>query len=94
VIDLRSLRPLDVETVVASLERTGRLVCVEEGPRTGGWAAGLAGEVAADALDVLDDVEIVSTPDHPVPFSAPLEDAVLPGAEAIRAAVRARLGAA
>jgi pyruvate/2-oxoglutarate/acetoin dehydrogenase E1 component len=93
VIDLRSLRPLDAETVVGSLERTGRLVCVEEGPRTGGWAAGLAGQVAADALEVLDDVWILSTPDHPVPFSPPLEDAALPGAEAIRASVRERLGA-
>jgi pyruvate/2-oxoglutarate/acetoin dehydrogenase E1 component len=92
VIDLRSLRPLDVPAVVRSLERTNRLVCVEEGPRTGGWAAGLVGQVAADALDVLDDVWILSTPDHPVPFSPPLEDAALPGAAAIRASVRARLG--
>jgi pyruvate/2-oxoglutarate/acetoin dehydrogenase E1 component len=93
VIDLRSLRPLDLPTVIASLERTGRLLCVEEGPRTGGWAAGVAGQVAADALDVLDDVWILSTPDHPVPFSPPLEDAALPGADAIRASVRTRLGA-
>jgi pyruvate/2-oxoglutarate/acetoin dehydrogenase E1 component len=94
VVDLRSVRPLDVATVISSLEKTGRLVCVEEGPRTGGWAAGLAGQVAADALEVLDDVAFVTTPDHPVPFSPPLEDAALPGAEAIRATVRARLGAA
>lgn len=93
VVDLRSLRPLDVPTIVASLERTNRLVCVEEGPRTGGWAAGLIGQVAADALEVLDDAWIVATPDHPVPFSPPLEDAALPGADRIRAEVRARMGA-
>jgi acetoin:2,6-dichlorophenolindophenol oxidoreductase subunit beta len=93
VVDLRSLRPLDVATVIASLENTNRLVCVEEGPRTGGWAAGLAGEIAVDALDVLDDVWTITTPDHPIPFSAPLEDAALPSAASIRSAVRDRLGA-
>jgi pyruvate/2-oxoglutarate/acetoin dehydrogenase E1 component len=92
VVDLRSLRPLDVATVIGSLERTSRLICVEEGPRTGGWAAGLVGQVAADALDVLDDVAILSTPDHPIPFSPPLEDAALPGVDAILAAVRQRAG--
>ncbi len=94
VIDLRSFRPLDVATVVASVEATGRLLCVEEGARTGGWAAGLIGQVAADALGSLDDVAILCTPDHPVPFSPPLEDAALPGPEDIRAMVRERLGGA
>ena len=41
VIDPRTLRPLDLPTVLASVERTNRLLAVEEGPRTGGWAAGL-----------------------------------------------------
>jgi len=94
VIDLQWLRPLDVMTVVRSLERTNRLVCVEEGPRTGGWAAGLVGAIAVDALDLVDDVEILATPDHPVPFAASLEDAFLPGADTIAATVRARLGVA
>jgi len=91
VIDLQSLRPLDLATVIGSLERTSRLVCVEEGPRTGGWAAGLAGAIAADALDLLDDVQIISTPDHPIPFAGTLEDAFLPNAEEIAASVSARL---
>jgi len=94
VVDLRSLRPLDVETVVGSLERTNRLLCVEEGPRTGGWAAGLLGAVAVEGLDLIDDVEILATPDHPAPFSGSLEDAYTPGPDAIVAAARGRLGLA
>jgi acetoin:2,6-dichlorophenolindophenol oxidoreductase subunit beta len=94
VVDLQSLRPLDVPGVIASLERTNRLVCVEEGPRTGGWAAGLVGAIAVDALDLIDDVEVLATPDHPVPFAGTLEDAFLPGPDDIAAAVRERLGVA
>jgi acetoin:2,6-dichlorophenolindophenol oxidoreductase subunit beta len=91
VVDLRSLRPLDVETVVASVERTNRLVAVEEGSRTGGWAAGLLGAVAEDALDTLDAAWTVTTPDEPVPFSPALEDAFLPGPERIAASVAEQL---
>jgi pyruvate/2-oxoglutarate/acetoin dehydrogenase E1 component len=91
VVDLQSLRPLDLDTVIQSLAKTNRLVCVEEGPRTGGWAAGLAGAIAVEALDLLDDVEVVATPDHPTPFAASLEDAFLQAPEDIAAAVRARL---
>jgi pyruvate/2-oxoglutarate/acetoin dehydrogenase E1 component len=94
VVDLRSLRPLDVPTVVASVSRTNRLLAVEEGPRTGGWAAGLVGAVVAEALGELDDAWILATPELPVPFSPPLEDAFLPGTDAIVAAVRSRLGVA
>lgn len=91
VVDLRALRPLDVDGVIASVSRTHRLLAVEEGPQTGGWAAGLVGAVAAAALDELDDAWIVATPPTPVPFSPPLEDAFLPSAESIAAAVRERL---
>jgi acetoin:2,6-dichlorophenolindophenol oxidoreductase subunit beta len=93
VLDLRSLRPLDLPAVLRSVAKTTRLVCVEEGPVTGGWAAGLVGQVAAEGLDLLDDVAIVCAPDHPVPFSPTLEDAWLPGADRIAAEVRARLEA-
>ena len=79
VIDMRSLRPLDAGTVLESIGRTHRLLAVEEGPRTGGWAAGLLGAVAADALDELDDAWLLTTPDGPIPFSPPLEDDFLPG---------------
>lgn len=92
VLDLQSLRPLDLPAVLASVGRTNRLVAVEEGPRTGGWAAGLAGAVAAEGLDLLDDVHVIATPDTPVPFSPSLEDAYLPGAQRIADGVRSRLG--
>jgi acetoin:2,6-dichlorophenolindophenol oxidoreductase subunit beta len=87
VIDLRSLRPLDVETVLASVARTNRLLAVEEGSRTGGWAAGLLGAVAEEGLDSLEDVWTLTTPDTPIPFSPTLEDAFLPGPERIEASV-------
>jgi pyruvate/2-oxoglutarate/acetoin dehydrogenase E1 component len=94
VVDLRSLRPLDHETVLGSVAKTNRVVLVEEGPRVGGWAANLLGIVAAEGLDELDDAWIVTTDDTPAPYSPTLEDAWLPAAGDIAAAVRARLGVA
>jgi pyruvate/2-oxoglutarate/acetoin dehydrogenase E1 component len=87
VIDLRSLRPLDLATVLDSVTRTNRLLAVEEGPRTGGWAAGLLGMVAEEHLDALEDVWTLTTPDTPIPFSPTLEDAFLPGTDRITASV-------
>jgi acetoin:2,6-dichlorophenolindophenol oxidoreductase subunit beta len=92
VIDLRTLRPLDVATVLESVARTNRLLAVEEGPRTGGWAAGLLGAVAEEGLHDLDDAWILATGDTPIPYSPTLEDAFLPDAEAIAASVRHRAG--
>jgi acetoin:2,6-dichlorophenolindophenol oxidoreductase subunit beta len=92
VVDLRTLRPLDVATVLASVSKTNRLLAVEEGPRTGGWASGLLGVVAEEGLHDLDDVWILATDDTPVPYSPTLEDAFLPAAETIVAAVHGRLG--
>ncbi len=92
VIDLRSLRPLDHDTVVASVRKTSRMVAVEEGPELGGWASGLVGAVAERALGDLDDVWTLTTPDTPIPYSPPLEDAYLPGPDAIARSVRERLG--
>jgi pyruvate/2-oxoglutarate/acetoin dehydrogenase E1 component len=94
VVDLRSLRPLDVPTVLESVARTNRLLAVEEGPRTGGWGAGLVGAIAEAGLEELDDVSILATDDTPIPYSPPLEDAFLPGAGRIADAVRDRLGVA
>jgi pyruvate/2-oxoglutarate/acetoin dehydrogenase E1 component len=94
VVDIRSLRPLDHETVLESVARTNRLLLVEEGPRVGGWAGNLLGIVTAEALEELDDAWIVSTGDTPAPYSPTLEDAWLPSAPEIAAAVRERLGVA
>jgi acetoin:2,6-dichlorophenolindophenol oxidoreductase subunit beta len=94
VIDLRTLRPLDLATVVESVEKTNRLLAVEEGPRTGGWATGLLGAVAEAALHDLDDAWIVATDETPIPYSPTLEDVFVPNADTIVADVRDRLGAA
>ena len=93
VLDLRTLRPLDLETVLRSVEKTNRLVAVEEGPRLGGWAANLVGAVAAEALHDLDDAWVVATGETPIPYSPPLEDEFMPTADSIAAAVRERAGA-
>jgi pyruvate/2-oxoglutarate/acetoin dehydrogenase E1 component len=92
VIDLRTLRPLDLQTVLASVARTNRVLAVEEGPRTGGWAAGLLGAVAEEGLHDLDDAWILATAETPIPYSPTLEDAFLPQTDTIVASVRSRLG--
>jgi pyruvate/2-oxoglutarate/acetoin dehydrogenase E1 component len=92
VIDLRSLRPLDTRTVRESVQRTNRLLVVEEGPRTGGWSGEVLGVLAEDALEHLDDVWRLTTSDVPIPYSPPLEDAFLPSEAAIVKSVREHLG--
>jgi acetoin:2,6-dichlorophenolindophenol oxidoreductase subunit beta len=92
VVDLRTLRPLDLETVLESVSRTNRLLAIEEGPRTGGWAAGLLGMVAEQGLHDLDDAWIVATDETPIPYSPTLEDAYIPDTDAILASVRSRAG--
>jgi acetoin:2,6-dichlorophenolindophenol oxidoreductase subunit beta len=91
VVDLRTLRPLDLPTVLESVARTNRVLAVEEGPRTGGWAAGLLGAVAEEGLHDLDDAWILATAETPIPYSPTLEDAFLPQTDAILESVRARL---
>jgi acetoin:2,6-dichlorophenolindophenol oxidoreductase subunit beta len=94
VIDLRTLRPLDLDTVLDSVARTNRLLAVEEGPRTGGFASGLLGQVAEHGLHDLDDAWLLATDELPIPYSPTLEDAFIPGVAAIAAAVRERAGIA
>ena len=91
VIDLRTLRPFDVETVLASVRRTHRIVVVEEGPLTGGWAGEVLATVTEHALGHLDDAWRLATPNTPIPYSPPLEDAFLPGPERIAEEIRRRL---
>ena len=89
VVDLRSLCPLDKETFLASVRQTNRALVVYEAHLTGGFGAEVAAIIAQEAFDVLDaPVMRVASLDVPVPFSPPLEDAVLPSADKIyRAAV-------
>ncbi|MCC6313283.1 MAG: alpha-ketoacid dehydrogenase subunit beta [Thermomicrobiales bacterium] len=83
IVDLRTLKPLDRVTILASLRKTNRLMVVEEGPRTGGWAGEVMAIFVEEGLDDLDDAWRLCTPDHPIPYSPALEDAFLPGADAI-----------
>jgi pyruvate/2-oxoglutarate/acetoin dehydrogenase E1 component len=94
VVDLRTLRPLDLATVLESVEKTNRVLAVEEGPRTGGWATGLLGAIAEAALHDLDDAWILATEETPIPYSPTLEDAFMPDAGTIVSEVRGRLASA
>ena len=89
VIDLRSLAPLDLETIVGSVGRTHRLVVAHEAVESGGFGAEVVARVQSVAFDELDGpVERVGAPFAPIPFSPPLEDAYLPGRAEVVAAVR------
>ena len=90
VIDLRTLRPLDIPTVLASVQKTNRIVIVEEGPLTGGWAGEVLARVTEEGLGDLDDAWRIATAESPVPYSPPLEDAFLPNAARIAAEIRTR----
>ncbi|HVW17849.1 MAG TPA: alpha-ketoacid dehydrogenase subunit beta [Solirubrobacteraceae bacterium] len=93
VVDLRSLRPLDVETVAASVARTGRAVCVEEGWPTYGVTAELAARIQHACFDDLDaPVERVGSAEVPLPYAKNLELAALPGEDRIAGAVLATFG--
>ncbi len=91
IVDLRTLRPLDIPTVVASVRKTNRVVVVEEGPITGGWAGEVLARITEEALGDLDDAWRIATVDSPIPYSPPLEDAFFPSADRIASEVRARL---
>ncbi|MGH2843776.1 MAG: alpha-ketoacid dehydrogenase subunit beta [Solirubrobacteraceae bacterium] len=92
VIDLRTLRPLDSATILRSLQKTNRLVAVEEGPVTGGWAGEVLAIAAESGLHDIDDIWRLATENHPIPFSPVLEDAFFPSADTIAASVADRLG--
>jgi pyruvate dehydrogenase E1 component beta subunit len=89
VVDLRSLRPLDEDTLVASVERTHRLVVVHEGWPYGGVGAEIADRVQRLAFDALDaPVVRVSTLDVPMPYNATLEQECMPNAKRVAGAVK------
>jgi pyruvate dehydrogenase E1 component beta subunit len=85
VVDLRSLRPLDEGTLVASVEKTHRMVVVHEGWPYGGVGAEIADRVQRLAFDALDaPILRVATLDVPMPYSAKLEQACIPQAGRVR----------
>jgi pyruvate/2-oxoglutarate/acetoin dehydrogenase E1 component len=92
VVDLRTLRPLDRDTIRASIAKTHHAVVVNEGWRFCGYAAELSATIMETAFDELDaPVERVATHDIPIPYSEPLETTVLPDAAKIAAAARRAL---
>lgn len=89
VIDPRTLVPFDLEAVLNSLEKTGRLVIVEEDTKRGGWGAEVAASVAEEGLYLLDaPLKRVAAYDVPIPFAPVMEDFVVPGQERIAQAIR------
>jgi pyruvate dehydrogenase E1 component beta subunit len=90
VIDLRTIRPMDTETVVASVKKTGRIVTVEEGWQQSGVGAEVAARVMEHAFDYLDaPVTRVNGKDVPMPYAANLEKLALPSVAEVVAAVKA-----
>lgn len=89
VIDLRTLSPIDLDTVLESVEKTGRLVCVDEANPRCSIACDVSASVAQQAFKALKGpIEMVTAPHTPVPFTPVLEDLYIPSAAQIAAAVR------
>jgi 2-oxoisovalerate dehydrogenase E1 component beta subunit len=88
IIDLRTLKPLDEETILASVKKTGKVLIVHEDRQTGGLAGELAAIVADKAFEFLDGpIRRVTAPDTPVPYAPPLEHFYLPNEEDVANAV-------
>jgi pyruvate dehydrogenase E1 component beta subunit len=89
VIDLRSLSPLDYETIGESVKKTGRVLIVEEGPKTGGVGAEIAAGIMEQFSEyLLAPVKRVASPDIPVPFAPVFENAYRPDCQRIKKAIK------
>ena len=89
IVDLRTLCPLDRETVLGSVRKTGKVLVAHEATRTCGVGAELSALIAEEAFEDLDaPVRRLTAPDVPIPFSPPLEQRVLPGLEDMKEVVR------
>ena len=92
VIDVRTLKPLDLDTILESVQKTGHLVIVSEGARTGGVASDIVARVVEQAWDALRSAPVrVTAKDTPIPYATALERAVLPQVDDVVAAVKAVL---
>jgi 2-oxoisovalerate dehydrogenase E1 component beta subunit len=84
VVDLRSLLPLDIEAILASVRKTSKVILLHEDTQTGGLAGEIAALISGNALEYLDGPIVrITAPDTPVPYSPPLEDAFLPNARQV-----------
>ncbi len=92
VIDVRSLVPLDTQTILGEVSKTGRLVTVEENPRLCGWGAEISSIVADECFHDLDGPIVrITTPHVPLPSADNLEDATVPNVERIVETIRTRI---
>ncbi|NIL84620.1 alpha-ketoacid dehydrogenase subunit beta [Rhodococcus sp. 06-221-2] len=93
VIDPRTLKPLDIDTIVESVTKTRRLVVVSEGARAGGYASEVVARVIDEAWDRLKAAPVrVTAADTPIPYAGPLEREILPQVNDVLSAVRTVLG--
>ncbi len=89
VIDLRTLTPLDEETILASVRKTSKAIVLHEANLTGGFGGEIAARITEKAFEYLDGPVLrLAAPDTPVPFSPPLEEAYLPNAQKLLEKVR------
>jgi 2-oxoisovalerate dehydrogenase E1 component len=89
VIDLRTIVPLDLDLIVQSIKKTGKLLIAHEAVRTCGFGAEIAALIAEEAFDLLDaPIKRITAKDCPVPYCKQLEDAVLPQIEDLEQAIR------
>jgi len=89
VIDPRTIKPLDLDTIIVSVKKTGKVLLVEEACYTGGFSAFLASEISSAAFDWLDGPVVrVTGRDAPMPYSIVLENYIIPSEERIEEAVR------
>ena len=86
MIDLRTILPYDLNAILTSVEKTGRLIIVHEAPRTGGFGAEIAAEVAERAFLSLES-PIIRVTGYDTPFPYALEDVYLPDARAVVKAI-------
>jgi pyruvate dehydrogenase E1 component beta subunit len=92
VIDVRTLVPLDTQTILSEIARTGRLVTVEENPRLCGWGAEIASIAADECFWSLDGPIVrITTPHIPLPSADALEDAAIPSVERIVREIREKI---
>ena len=89
VIDLRTITPLDGRTILRSVQKTNRLLIIEEAPRLGGWGASIASLVADEGIYYLDaPIKRVNLEDSLIAYSPALEDEIIPNVKRIEGAVR------
>jgi 2-oxoisovalerate dehydrogenase E1 component beta subunit len=89
ILDLRSIVPWDKQAVLASAEKTSKVLVLHEDTRTGGFGAEIVATIAEEAFESLDaPIKRIAAPDTPVPFSPPLEKAFIPQVEDVAAGLR------